>query len=204
MKNLQKFIGVEPDGDVGQITLDAATADLKSRNMLPNCGVIWYRSSRKFTNRHDDYGCAVRNGKVVEIIHGTSKPGRASVLNYFKWNKTGVGFWQPDVLNIGSHVFDTSPNKYGMPMFKQRKPIAIFRDGNKDDNIDHVNPEMADPRDTFQMHCMSALTGFIDWSKSLVEGWSAGCMGSVKSEWAKLIRHFNHGDVVSTGVVEME
>lgn len=202
MKNLQKFLGVEPDGFIGPKTLASATAYLKSKNMLPSCGVIAFRSSRKFTNRFDDYLCAVENSEIVEIIHGTSKPGRASVLNFSKWNKTGVGFWKPGVLNIGSHVFDKSPNKYGMPMFKQRKPIAIYRDGNKDDNIDSVNPEMAGPECTFQLHCMSVLTGFVDWSKALVEGWSAGCMGAVKSEWAKLIRHFNHGDVVSTGVVE--
>lgn len=199
MKRLQEFLGVEADGIIGPKTLDATTAYLKSKNMLPSCGFIGFRSSGKFTNLFDDYLCAVSSNKVVEIIHGTTKPGRESVLNFLKFNPKGVGYWRAGILNVDSHVFSTDENKYGMPMFKQRKSIEIVRDGDKDMDMDGQIFETAGPEKTFQGHCM----GVMEWFKAKV-GWnSAGCMGAVKSEWAKLIRHFNHGDVVSTGVVEM-
>lgn len=199
MQTLQKFLGVKDDGDVGPVTLKAATKFLKSKKMLPHTGVIGGRTDNIYDDKFPDYLFAVINSEVVGIIHATTTPGLKGVFGFEKYNKSGVGVWAEEEIFKDSHIFDTSPNKYGAPMFKQRRDIKVYRDANKDKIINKENIEIAGPEKTFQLHQMGL--GF--WLKALVGWWSLGCMGAPKDEWTKLTNHFKQGDIISTGVTRL-
>jgi hypothetical protein len=98
---------------------------------------------------------------------------------------------------IGSHTFTTSSNWkslwLGAPYFMQTGAIKIFRDGNKDRNIDTA----------------ITTTGWygINWHKgglgTWVDNWSAGCMVVPDKHWFEMIKIFTNKQICNFTLIQL-
>ena len=89
----------------------------------------------------------------------------------------------------------------------QIKPIRYWRDGNKDNVIDEVNPETA--INGTHWHKMSNLGDKRKIEEFEVNNWSQGCMGCPISEWDKVIEvtreaiEYGQSDVFTGTIIEI-
>ena len=74
----------------------------------------------------------------------------------------------------------------GCPYFQQVKPIQIFRDGNKDGNLD----EKVIQKGLFGINMHQAGLG------NFIDNWSAGCQVVPKAYWLKVIPYFKNGEII--------
>jgi hypothetical protein len=71
-----------------------------------------------------------------------------------------------------------------MQYFRQQRPIKIYRDANKDRNLDTLTESFG----MYGIHLHHMGLG------NLINNWSAGCNGTSKSDWSKICSYFHEGD----------
>jgi hypothetical protein len=206
MRALQELLrskgyNVEIDGIVGTETLAATHSFIfreisKRRWTMPLTDFVWLRLDNKLTNTYDDI-CVRYNKGVIDMIF----PCTTTAGDYYIFNPLTVGgitgtavAAEQQVLN--SHKFVTSANWktlwLGQPYFQQISPIAYYRDGNKDRNID-------------KNKLYSGLIGD-NWhhggAENFINNWSAACFVTQPIHWLKAINIFKDGDIKTLTLIE--
>lgn len=155
---------------------------------VPN--YVWERTSFKATNKFTDFlhVCWIdeTGKKNILTIPGTTKPGLVGSL-YNPLTVRGVTgtaiIRSPQQVIDGWDFRDTDKEFSGYPYFRQVAPVDYWRDGNKDDNIDKVNPE-EDKINGTHWHIMSKIN---QKGSGFVNNWSLGCAGAIEDEFEKIL-----------------
>lgn len=155
-----------------------------------NLNFIWVRHDLIADNHFTDvlYVAYRENGsKQVLQVKATTLPGlRGSLYNpNTVRGVTGTAVIQEGQYRGAWKFIDSYSQFSKYPFFMQIKPIKYWRDGNKDDVIDEVNPE-TDINGT-HWHKMTNVGDKRKIEKFEVNNWSLGCMGCPVEEWDKVI-----------------
>jgi len=196
MKQIQQYLNrfgcnLVVDGIIGNKT----KAELKKYVFNQTKGITWVRCDKKLTNTFDDFGVLWVNGEIVEVFPCSTTAGKHYIQNPITYGGvTGTAIAAAQYV-LGSHQFKTSSNWkslwLGMPYFQQIKPIQIFRDGNKDANLD----EKVIQKGLFGINFHQAGLG------NLIDNWSAGCQVVPKAYWLKVISHFKDGEIIDFSLI---
>lgn len=191
MKQIQQYLNrfgcnLLVDGIIG----DKTKSEIKKYVFKQTKGITWVRCDKKLTNTFDDFGVLWVNGEVAEVFPCSTTAGKHYIQNPITYGGiTGTAIAAAQYVR-GSHQFKTSANWkslwLGMPYFQQIKPIQIFRDGNKDGNLD----EKVIQRGLFGINFHQAGLG------NFIDNWSAGCQVVPKVYWLKVITHFKDGEII--------
>lgn len=200
MKHIQTFLNKHGynllvDGDIGPKTKDAAHNFVLKQCLslgytVPTKGLLWVRTDEKLTNTFDDFVCLYVGGKLVDICPATTTAG-----HFYVFNPLTVGGITGTAITVRqqvkqSHRFVTSSNWkslwLGAPYFKQEKPLKIYRDGDKDQDID--TEVTTTGIYGINLHQMGL--------GSIIDRWSAGCNGTAKSLWVEVQKHFTNGELI--------
>ena len=191
MKQVQQYLNrfgcnLVVDGIIGSKT----KIELKKYVFNQTKGITWVRCDKKLTNTFDDFGVLWVNGEVAEVFPCSTTAGKHYIQNPITYGGvTGTAIAAAQYVK-GSHQFKTSSNWkslwLGMPYFQQIKPIQIFRDGNKDGNLD----EKVIQKGLFGINFHQAGLG------NLIDNWSAGCQVVPKAYWLNVIKHFKDGEII--------
>lgn len=155
-----------------------------------NLNFIWIRHDMVADNHFTDvlYIAYKDNGlERVLQVQCTTLPGlRGSLYN----PNTVRGITGTAVIQEGQYrgawkFIDSYRQFSKYPFFQQIKSIKYWRDGNKDDIIDEVNPETA--INGTHWHKMSNIGDKRKIEQFEVNNWSLGCMGCPVEEWDKVI-----------------
>jgi hypothetical protein len=200
MKNLQTFLNsqgfeCEVDGKIGRETLGAAEGYL-----LKQChekgyrwldGIIAKRMSNKYTNGMNDFAFVVKGGKVVGAYSWTTVPGHYYIYNPLTVGGiTGAAVLVPGQY-VDSHAFrNTYTNKWRSPYFEHIGTLKIYRDGNRNDIIDSQTIVDSPPWHGIFIHQMGT-------NPLRLDNWSAGCQGTVWTEWLKVCQWFVNGQKIT-------
>jgi hypothetical protein len=196
MKQVQQYLNrfgcnLVVDGIIGAKT----KAELKKYVFNQTKGITWVRCDKKLTNTFDDFGVLWVGGEIVEVFPCSTTAGKHYIQNPITYGGvTGTAIAAAQLV-YGSHQFKTSSNWkslwLGMPYFQQIKPIQIFRDGNKDGNLD----EKVIQKGLFGINFHQAGLG------NLIDNWSAGCQVVPKAYWLKVITHFKDGEIIDFSLI---
>jgi len=196
MKQIQQYLNrfgcnLVVDGIIGNKT----KAELKKYVFNQTKGITWVRCDKKLTNTFDDFGVLWVNGEIVEVFPCSTTAGKHYIQNPITYGGvTGTAIAAAQYV-LGSHQFKTSSNWkslwLGMPYFQQIKPIQIFRDGNKDANLD----EKVIQKGLFGINFHQAGLG------NFIDNWSAGCQVVPKAYWLKVITHFKNGEIIDFSLI---
>jgi len=191
MKQVQQYLNkcgcnLKVDGVIG----DKTKTEIKKYVFNQTKGITWVRCDKKLTNTFDDFGVLWVNGEVAEVFPCSTTAGKHYIQNPITYGGvTGTAIAMAQYVQ-GSHQFKTSANWkslwLGCPYFQQIKPIQIFRDGNKDANID----EKVIQKGLFGINFHQAGLG------NFIDNWSAGCQVVPKAYWLKVITHFKDGEII--------
>lgn len=157
-----------------------------------NLNFIWVRNDMIADNHFtDDLHVGYREngiGKVLTIKVTTLPGHRGSLFNPTTVSGiTGTAVIQsPKQFQSAWEFIDSYDDFSKYPFFRQIKPIDYWRDGDKDVEIDHVNSQFNKIFGT-HWHKMSNVGDKRKIEQFEVNNWSLGCMGSVVSEWDKVI-----------------
>jgi hypothetical protein len=179
------------DGIIG----DKTKAELKKYVFNQTKGITWVRCDKKLTNTFDDFGVLWVNGEVTEVFPCSTTAGKHYIQNPITYGGVTGTAIACSQLVYGSHQFKTSANWkslwLGMPYFQQIKPIQIFRDGNKDGNLD----EKIIQKGLFGINFHQAGLG------NFIDNWSAGCQVVPKAYWLKVIPYFQNGEIIDFSLI---
>ena len=191
MKQVQQYLNrfgcnLVVDGIIG----DKTKAEIKKYVFNQIKGITWVRCDKKLTNTFDDFAVLWVNGEVAEVFPCSTTAGKHYIQNPITYGGvTGTAIAAAQYVR-GSHQFKTSSNWkslwLGMPYFQQIKPIQIFRDGNKDGNLD----EKVIQKGLFGINFHQAGLG------NFIDNWSAGCQVVPKAYWLNVIKHFKDGEII--------
>jgi hypothetical protein len=148
------------------------------------CNFIWVRESDVITNVFSDNLYLVVNGKVIRIPV-TTKPGlKGSILEPTTVEGvTGTAIIMPGQYLNAWQFRDTDKEFSEYPYFRQIKPINYWRDGDKDNQIDRVQPQLGKIFGT-HWHKMSKVN---DRGSGQVNNWSKGCMGAAEPDFKTIL-----------------
>jgi hypothetical protein len=179
------------DGIIG----DKTKTELKKYVFNQTKGITWVRCDKKLTNTFDDFGVLWVGGEIVEVFPCSTTAGKHYIQNPITYGGVAGTAIACSQYVVGSHQFKTSSNWkslwLGMPYFQQVKPIQIFRDGNKDANID----EKVIQKGLFGINFHQAGLG------NFIDNWSAGCQVVPKAYWLKVITHFKDGEIIDFSLI---
>lgn len=195
MKHLQKIVGTKQDGIFGRESIKKLSEYLSIQFTLlgyewPQNGLIWLRTDNRFTDTYDDYCVLVLNERVKGAYPASTTSGLFRVYNPFTVGGiTGTAVTKPQWTK-STHRFETAQNWKTLwlkaPFFRQVRPIEIYRDGNRDLNIDTD----IEQKGLFGIHFHRG------GLSSLVDRWSAGCQVVPFNDWKTIVSHFSNGDVI--------
>mgnify|MGYP000981701145 CR=1 FL=1 len=123
-------------------------------------------SGRAVTNLFDDWLTLSYRKDGAWMFHEwqvTTDPGKKAMLQYS--NPAGVAILVPGQYR-GSHMIGLHQGKY--EALRQQKPVTVYRDRNKDQTYDFVDPETG--IFGINIHRSNPLT-----ESTYVENWSEGC-----------------------------
>jgi len=144
--------------------------------------LLWIRTDNKLSNTFDDFVVLLFANEIELIFKATTTAGDFYIFNPItSGGITGTAITKPQQAKM-SHQFLSS--FLGMPYFRQQRPIKIYRDGNKDRNLDTLTESFG----MYGIHLHHMGIG------NLINNWSAGCNGTSKSDWAKICSYFNEGE----------
>jgi hypothetical protein len=190
------------DGIIGPKSLEGAhnfvLNELNKRSWVyPKNDIVFIRTDQVLDNKFSDYAVRFNNGKVDMIVPCSTTPGDFYVFNPLTVGGITGAAVACEQQVIGSHTFTTSANWkslwLGAPYFMQTGAIKIFRDGNKDRNIDTA----------------ITTTGWygINWHKgglgTWVDNWSAGCMVVPDKHWFEMIKIFTNKQICNFTLFEI-
>jgi hypothetical protein len=155
-----------------------------------NLNFIWERTNDVITNKFTDWLHIAyedeNNIQTVLTIPATTKPGikgsTDSPITYEGVTGTAV-ICAPQQCGGAWEFRDTDQEFSKYPYFRQIKPINYWRDGDKDQMIDHVQQQNNKIFGT-HWHKMSPNGSY---GSGLVNNWSLGCMGSPEPEFKKIL-----------------
>jgi hypothetical protein len=190
------------DGIVGPLTLAAAKqfidAEMDLRGWVkPVNDLVWIRTDQKFDNKFADI-CVRFNNRIADMVLPCSTtPG-----DYIVFNPLTVGGITGSAVAceqqvIGSHKFVTAPNWKHLwlnaPYFFQAGAIEIWRDANKDRNLDK-NVK------TKGWYGINFHRGGIGHA---VDTWSAGCLVVPDVRWFEAIKIFRPNQLINFTLIEL-
>lgn len=203
---IQEFLnkqgyGLKPDGVIGQHTLDAAEnyvrkTCLANKFIVPTKGIVYVRTDEKLTDTFDDFGCLFVMGKLIKIFRASTTAGSYYVKNPITYGGiTGTAVTVRPQQVKGSHQFVTSANWktlwLGGPYFKQIQPLTIYRDGNKDSNID----KQTVTKGLFGIQLHHGGLG------NIIYNWSAGCNIAPDKEWYDVCTYFLDREIIDYTII---
>lgn len=151
---------------------------------------VWERIDFHATNHMTDFlhVCWLdeKGKKQIISIPGTTKPGHiGSLFNPVTVRGvTGTAIIRSPQQVIGGWEFrDTREEFSHYPYFRQVAPVDYWRDGNKDTEIDKVNPE-EDKINGTHWHIMSKKN---QKGSGNINNWSLGCSGAIEDEFEKIL-----------------
>lgn len=155
-----------------------------------NLNFLWFRRDMVADNHFTDmlYVAYRENGKPqVLSVQCTTLPGlRDSLLNPSTVRGViGTAVIQEGQYRASWQFIDSYKDFSNYPFFRQIRPLRYWRDGNRDNVIDMVNPETA--INGTHWHKMSRVGDKRRLELFEVNNWSRGCMGAPISEWYKVI-----------------
>lgn len=173
-----------------------------------NLNFIWERTNDVITNKFTDFlhiAYEEDNFQKVLTIPATTKPGiKGSTDSPITYEGvTGTAIIIPNQY-LGAWQFkDTDKEFSKYPYFRQIKPIDYWRDGDKDQIVDHVQQQ--DDK-IFGTHWHKMSQNGTDGS-GLVNNWSLGCMGAPEPEFKKILPLVRksiplHGDIFTGTIIE--
>jgi hypothetical protein len=208
MQNFQKILkdhgyySAAIDGIVGPLTLKGAKqwidAEMNIRGWVkPVNDFVWIRTNQTFDNKFSDFVVRFNNRVADMIMPCTTKAGDFYVFNPLTVGSiTGTAVACEQQV-IGSHKFVTSGTWsslwLGAPYFYQNGAIEIYRDGNKDRNIDKKVK-------TKGWYGINFHRGGIG---SIVDQWSAGCMVVPDARWFEAIKIFQPNQLINFTLIEL-
>lgn len=190
------------DGIVGPLTLAGAKqwidAEMSNRDWVkPVNDLVWVRTDQKFDNKFSDY-CIRFNNRIADMILPCSTtPG-----DYIVFNPLTVGGITGSAVAceqqvIASHKFVTAPDWRHLwlnaPYFFQSGAIEIWRDGNKDRNLDKKIK-------TKGWYGINFHRGGIGHA---VDTWSAGCLVVPDKRWFEAIKIFKPNQFINFTLIEL-
>lgn len=190
------------DGIVGPLTLAAAKqfidAEMDLRGWVkPVNDLVWIRTDQKFDNKFADYVVRFNNRIADMVMPCSTTPG-----DYIVFNPLTVGGITGSAVAceqqvIGSHKFVTAPDWKHLwlnaPYFFQAGAIEIWRDGNKDRNIDKNIK-------TKGWYGINFHRGGIGHA---VDTWSAGCLVVPDVRWFEAIKIFKPNQLINFTLIEL-
>lgn len=198
MKNFQTILKEkgyykgEVDGIIGPMSLAATQQYVldeiaKRKWVKPGTEFVWIRTDQTFDNKFADVVVRFNQGKADMVLPCSTTAGDFYVFNPLTVGGiTGVAVAAEQQI-IESHKFVTSSSWkslwLGAPYFQQVRPITIYRDGNKNKNLDKSITQ-------FGLYGINFHRGGIG---SLVDRWSAGCQVVPDKQWFEAIKIFTNG-----------
>lgn len=190
------------DGIIGPLTLAGTKQwvddEMTKKNWVkPVNDLIWIRTNQEFNNRFTDV-CIRFNNRIADMI----MPCSTKSGNFYVYNPLTVGGITGTAVSceqqvIGSHKFITSPNWkslwLGAPYFHQVGGIDIWRDGNKNTQVDKLIK-------TFGWFGINFHKGGLG---SLVDTWSAGCHVVADKQWFTAIKIFQPNQLINFTLIEL-
>ena len=169
-------------------------SDDKNRGYDVNIvGVRNSETDGKVTNRFDDlitlsYKCE-HGGWIYHEFACTTDPGTHWVDNLL--NKDGVAILKPGQYR-GSHMVGIHQGKY--EALKQKKPLKIYRDKNKDTVFDTLEENVKEGIYGINIHRATSREG---GTSTQVDKWSAGCQViAANADFKKLMEICNQARVI--------
>lgn len=152
--------------------------------------LVWIRTDENLTNSFDDFCILIIGLKVMHICKATTTAGDHYIFNPItSGGITGTAITVKQQIVL-SHEFTTSKDWstlwLGMPYFKQIQPLDIYRDWNKNRALDTL-------KKTFGIYGINLHQMGIG---NLINNWSAGCNGTAKNDWNKIVQYFTAGEKI--------
>lgn len=206
MKNLQIYLNSKGakltiDGIIGNQTLTALDGYIRDqitarKYRMPVDGLVYLRTDQVFSNLYDDFVACYKAGRLVYTAPASTTAGDFYIYNPFTTGGiTGIAVAIPQQVT-NSHKFVTGANWKnlwgGAPYFQQILPITIFRDSNKDRNVDAMNTQ-------FGLFGINLHRGGLG---NFVNKWSAGCQTVPDKDWFEIIKRFNSGQVIDFTLID--
>ena len=198
MKNFQTILKEkgyykgEVDGIIGPMSLAATQQYVldeiaKRKWVKPGTEFVWIRTDQTFDNKFADVVVRFNQGKADMVLPCSTTAGDFYVFNPLTVGGiTGVAVAAEQQI-IESHKFVTSGSWkslwLGAPYFQQVRPITIYRDGNKNKNLDKSITQ-------FGLYGINFHRGGIG---SFIDRWSAGCQVVPDKQWFEAIKIFTNG-----------
>lgn len=190
------------DGIVGPLTLGGAKAwidaEMNIRGWVkPVNDLVWIRTDQSFDNKFSDYVVRFNNRIADMIMPCSTTPG-----DYIVFNPLTVGGITGSAVAceqqvIGSHRFVTAPDWKHLwlnaPYFFQAGAIEIWRDANKDRNLDKNIK-------TKGWYGINFHRGGIGHA---VDTWSAGCLVVPDVRWFEAIKIFQNNQLINFTLIEL-
>lgn len=190
------------DGIIGPLSLNAAKKwvddEMTKRGWVkPVNDLIWVRTNQEFNNRFTDV-CIRFNNRIADMI----VPCSTKAGNFYVYNPLTVGGITGTAVSceqqvIGSHKFITSPNWkslwLGAPYFFQAGAIEIWRDGNKNAQVDKTVKTKGHYGINFHKGGLG----------SLIDNWSAGCHIIPDNIWFEAIKIFQPNQLINFTLIEL-
>jgi hypothetical protein len=198
MKNFQTILKEkgyykgEVDGIIGPMSLAATQQYVldeiaKRKWVKPGTEFVWIRTDQIFDNKFADIVVRFNQGKADMVLPCSTTAGDFYVFNPLTVGGiTGVAVAAEQQI-IESHKFVTSSSWkslwLGAPYFQQVRPITIYRDGNKNKNLDKSITQFG----LYGINFHRAGLG------SFIDRWSAGCQVVPDKQWFEAIKIFTNG-----------
>ena len=156
-----------------------------------NLNFWWIRNDEHASNHFtDDLVIAYKENGIEKTleIKCTTKPGlKGSLYNPVTVEGiTGTAVIMPGQYSGAWQFIDSYTEFSQYPFFRQIRGINYWRDGDKDNEIDEVNEQLNKLFGT-QWHRMSNVGDKRQVADYEINTWSLGCIGSIISEWDKVI-----------------
>jgi peptidoglycan hydrolase-like protein with peptidoglycan-binding domain len=188
------------DGVIGNQTKKALTEFIQftfrvKGYQYPSKGLVFIRTDKKLTNTFDDFVVLIKDGQAHTVAPCSTTAGKYWIQNPITHGGiTGTAIAiEQQVLKSHTFVFRSDWNTLWlkMPYFQQTKPIEIYRDGNKDLNLN----EGKTYKGLFGINMHRGGLG------SFIDRWSAGCPVVPDKYWREIIRHFYNGEVIDFNLI---
>lgn len=190
------------DGIVGPLTLGGAKAwidaEMNIRGWVkPVNDLVWIRTDQTFDNKFSDFVVRFNNRIADMVMPCSTTPG-----DYIVFNPLTVGGITGSAVAceqqvIGSHKFVTAPDWKHLwlnaPYFFQAGAIEIWRDANKDRNLDKNIK-------TKGWYGINFHRGGIGHA---VDTWSAGCLVVPDVRWFEAIKIFQNNQLINFTLIEL-
>lgn len=190
------------DGIVGPLTLGGAKAwidaEMNIRGWVkPVNDLVWIRTDQTFDNKFSDFVVRFNNRIADMVMPCSTTPG-----DYIVFNPLTVGGITGSAVAceqqvIASHKFVTAPDWKHLwlnaPYFFQAGAIEIWRDANKDRNLDKNIK-------TKGWYGINFHRGGIGHA---VDTWSAGCLVVPDVRWFEAIKIFQNNQLINFTLIEL-